>query len=128
MAYRIKAASIWHDSKKIGMAESGDITFEESGELEFADFGEGHELGSPDGIIRTNISLQTIVAVSGETANLTLSLLHRRYVRLVLETVDGFSVDVVARHRSVRYQWEHKTGTQRGTFDFQGGKPLLTVI
>lgn len=116
---RIKAASFYIDGAKIGTATDGTFTITENGEGVVTAEG----WSRTDGAITSELDINAIVPVSGESKRMKTALKKRQYVTAQVSTIDGDVETVVMRATSAAFSTNVRSGTLTGAFKFEGGEP-----
>ena len=116
---RISRCSIFVKGKKIGTAESGDLTINDNGEPHVTDDG----WTTSDGTTTAEVKLNTIIAVDGATKFLMDALINKQFVTLQLSLIDGQTYSFTARVTTNAANWDNKTGSMKGSVTFAAGEP-----
>lgn len=121
MGTRFRAAPVYVDNRKIAEIESG--TYEHNSNDE-AHIGVEGYIGHSDGADMCTVSFNTVTPVAGHEFALKQVILDKRYVQIGLP-IDGGYEAWEGRMLSRSYNWDSKTGSCKGSFKFEGGKPTV---
>jgi hypothetical protein len=115
----IRAANVYAKGKKIAEIESADYTISSGDE---AQHGTDGLLGYSKGQIMTKMVTNVIVPVAGMSNTLESALLNKE--TLTMGWAGGGKLHQVDMNpMECNYKSDSKSGSLKGTFNFEGGKP-----
>ena len=118
----IRSASVYFEGKKIAEIESAEYDIESGDEPHHGTDG---LLGWSKGQITTKFTANVIVPVAGMTTTLESALLTKKQVTLGW-AAGGKLHQATCNPMRANYKSDSKTGSLKGTFEFQGGQPDVT--
>jgi hypothetical protein len=118
----IRAASVYFKGKKIAEVESADYTISSGDE---AHHGTEGLLGFSKGQITTKMVTNVVVPVAGLTTTLESALLTKQQVTMGW-AAGGKLHQIDMNPMECNYKSDAKTGSLKGTFNFEGGAPDVT--
>jgi len=121
--YRIRAASVFIDSRKVATAKDGSLDEDGGDEDVITD---GGWSGMSDGANTSKLKLNVVKPVTGETATLEDAFYNKKYLRIEVTPIDGRIKTITMRCTKVGTNWNHKTGMSDGGFEFSGGQATPT--
>lgn len=118
--YRIKPATIFLDSQKVGTCQNSTIDVASGDEMMVTE--EGYS-GHSDGVVTTRIQFTRIVPYGDTRLDMIGIINGKRYVTVQALGLDGKAYTWIGRILSSSYKSDHKTGSLTGDFTFEGGAP-----
>jgi hypothetical protein len=117
-----RAAVMQFKGKKIAEMEGGEYEINSGDEPHFGPDG---LLGFGEGPISTKMVCNVVIPVAGMTSTLEDALLRKQVVTMGW-IGNGKLHQVDMKPINAKYTTDTKTGSLKGTFEFQGGKPDVT--
>jgi len=113
---------VYVESRKIAEIESG--TYEHMSGDEAQTGSDGY-LGHSDGTEMVKLQFSTVTPAKGHAKDLRIIIMQKKDVQVGIQ-VDGKFEQFEGRLTSRTYNFDSKTGSCKGQFTFEGGKPEAT--
>lgn len=117
----IRSSPVFIDGLKLATVESGSFDITSGDE---AQFGTDGYIGHSDGAMTSKVETSHIVPVAGMEAKIKQAVLEKRNVMATVFT-DGGTFTFYGRMTSLGYNWDSKTGANKGKVTIEGGAPTL---
>jgi hypothetical protein len=115
----IRKADVYKDGRKMGYFETAELTVTDNGEQQIAQEG---VVGDSDGAITSELTASEIVPTDGIDSGMMDSLLDQQDVAVGYFT-GGVMYNIVGRCRTGRLSTEARSGSNKGNWTIQAGKP-----